>query len=294
MLAKTAQELRAIKSHYFLPVVAVIAPSECHLLVRNAQNPVIGDGDLVGVPAKVIDDRSRSCKGLFGVDHPVLIPADFDPVGMQWVRLSQPCHQLCLENPGNCFNREKKDFAVLRYGNSTPISFHPDTTTGHNAVDMRMQRKVLAPGVQHGDHTAFCLQSGEEELVHCLPHRPEQQVVHRCTVCHEQRVKLIRHSKDHMKIGNREQILFALPDPCFALCVLALRTMTVAAAVVAYADVTACVAPVHMTAQGGSAAATDRTQGFEHIPVWIVLFSVLSAKPFNDLCQLKGRLQPAW
>jgi hypothetical protein len=31
--------------------------------------------------------------------------------------------------------------------------------------------------------------------------------------------------------------------------------------------VTACVAPVHMTAQGGSAAAKDCTQCFKHVPV---------------------------
>ena len=119
------------------------------------------------------------------------------------------------------------------------------------------------------------------------------QVVHYCAVGQEERVKHVGNCKDHVEIRDREQVLFALLNTCFALCILALGTMTVATAIVAYTDVSAGVAPVHMTAQGGGAAATDGAQGSENIPVGLVPFRKLAAKPFNDLSQLKSRLQPA-
>jgi hypothetical protein len=96
-----------------------------------------------------------------------------------------------------------------------------------------------------------------------------------------------------MKIGNREQVLFALLNPGFALGVLALWTMSVTAAIIAYADMTAGVAPVHMTAQGGSTATADGIQRPENIPVGLMLIRKVAAKPFNDLSQLEGRPQPA-
>ena len=88
--------------------------------------------------------------------------------------------------------------------------------------------------------------------------------------------------------------MFTLFNPCFALGVLTLGTMTVAAAVVTYADVSAGVAPVHVTAKGGSTATTDGMQRSENIPVELMLICKVTAKPFNDLCQFKSRPQPFW
>jgi len=94
-----------------------------------------------------------------------------------------------------------------------------------------------------------------------------------------------------MEIGRWEQILFALLDPCFALGILALWAMTVTAAIIAYADMTARIAPVHMTAQGSGTTPADRTQRFEDVAVGLMLFRKLTAKPFYDLCQFKERPQ---
>jgi hypothetical protein len=91
-----------------------------------------------------------------------------------------------------------------------------------------------------------------------------------------------------MKIGYREQILFSLLNPCFALGVLALGTMTVTAAVVAYADMTAGVAPVHMTAQGGGTATADGMQCSENVPVGLILILEATAKPINNLSQFES------
>jgi hypothetical protein len=49
---------------------------------------------------------------------------------------------------------------------------------------------------------------------------------------HEQPVEFIGKRKNHMKVGNRQKIPFAVLDPCFAVGILAFGAMTVTAAVV--------------------------------------------------------------
>jgi hypothetical protein len=50
-----------------------------------------------------------------------------------------------------------------------------------------------------------------------------------------------------MEIRNRKKIPFTVFDPCFALGILAFRTMTVTTGVIADANVPAMVAPVNMS-----------------------------------------------
>jgi hypothetical protein len=51
-----------------------------------------------------------------------------------------------------------------------------------------------------------------------------------------------------MEIRNRKKIPFTVFDPCFALGVLAFRTMTVTTGIIADANVPAMITPVNMTA----------------------------------------------
>ena len=148
--------------------------------------------------------------------------------------------------------------------------------------------------MQHGDHSAFGIQSGEEKLLHGLPYRPEQEVIHCGGVCQKEWIKFIWHGKDHMEIGNRQKILLSVLDPCFTLGILALGAMTVPAAIIAYADMSAGVAPVHMTAQGCGAATANRAQGPENIPVGLIFIRELTAEAFNNLRQFEGRPQTFW
>ena len=90
-----------------------------------------------------------------------------------------------------------------------------------------------------------------------------------------------------MEIGNRQKIPLTIFYPSFAFGILALWAMTVTAAVVAYADVPAGVAPVHVTAKGCGTTISDRIQGSQNVPVGLMFFFKLSAKPFNDLCQFR-------
>jgi hypothetical protein len=127
--------------------------------------------------------------------------------------------------------------------------------------------------------------------VHCLPYYPEKKIIHSGGVTQKKWIEFIRHSKDHMEIWNRKQVLLSVPDPCFALCVLALGAMTVSAAIIAYADMSAGVAPVYMTAHKGGTATADSMQRSENIPVGLMLIHKVASEPFNNLCQFKRRSQ---
>lgn len=294
MLTEPAEELNSVERHGFLTVIPVIAPSEGNSMIVDVKQPMVGDSNLVGVPSEVFNHRGRTGKGFFGIDHPIMLPGCLNAISLLRICLAKPGGELSPENPGKRFNGEEENPSILRYGDTFPLTFPTDAATRNDAMDVGMQREVLSPGMEHRDHTAFSMQTGEEKLVHGILHRTEQKIIHSGGVGQKEWVKFIRHSKDNMEIGNREQILFTLPDPCFALGVLALGAMTVAAAVVAYADMTAGVAPVYMTAQGGGTATADGMKRSENVPVGFIPLRKLSAKPFNDLCQLKSRSQPFW
>lgn len=92
-----------------------------------------------------------------------------------------------------------------------------------------------------------------------------------------------------MEVRNRKQILLAVLNPGFPLCVLAFGTMTIPAAVVADADMAALVAFIDMTAEYGSSAYLYRIQYPEGVCIGIECTVKAAAESFNDLSQFKGR-----
>jgi hypothetical protein len=87
------------------------------------------------------------------------------------------------------------------------------------------------------------------ELRDSLPCAGKEQIVKICRMLKKQTIESIGYCKNNMKVRDRKQILLAVFHPCFTLSVLALGTMTVTARVVTYADVTALIAFINMSAQ---------------------------------------------
>lgn len=80
MLTKPAQKLDSVEGHDLLAIVTVVAPSESYTVVVDGKQPVIRDGDLMGVPAEVFNHGGRTGKRLLGVDHPIRVPCRLDTV----------------------------------------------------------------------------------------------------------------------------------------------------------------------------------------------------------------------
>jgi hypothetical protein len=86
------------------------------------------------------------------------------------------------------------------------------------------------------------------KLCKSVPGAGKKKVVKFNRMMHKKSVELVRDGKYYMKVGNGKKITFTVFDPCFALGVLAFRTMTVTTGVIADANVPAMIAPVNMAA----------------------------------------------
>jgi len=74
MHQETADEFLGGKSHYLDFVeIPVIAPVEGHQTFLKFQDAVVGNGDPMGVAAKVDDDFGRVLKRRLAVSHPVFL-----------------------------------------------------------------------------------------------------------------------------------------------------------------------------------------------------------------------------
>ncbi len=66
------QELvRRDRHHLLLAGLGVVLPSEGDLIVLEADEAMVGDGDAVGVAGEVVEDVFGSTEGRLGVDDPV-------------------------------------------------------------------------------------------------------------------------------------------------------------------------------------------------------------------------------
>ena len=73
MEKKTAQKLLGCDSHQLLfAAVSIIFPAERYLTIGEVDEPMIGDGDAMGVAGQVMKDVLRAAERRLGVHDPVL------------------------------------------------------------------------------------------------------------------------------------------------------------------------------------------------------------------------------
>ena len=72
---EAADELPALQDHRLLAIaVTVVLPFEPDLVVVHRQQPVVGDGDTMGIPPDVVENLRRAGEGLLRVDDPPGFP----------------------------------------------------------------------------------------------------------------------------------------------------------------------------------------------------------------------------
>ena len=72
--AGTGEELFAGESHRaFLTVIGIVLPAEADLGFGERNNPMVRDGDAMGITSQVLQDVVWSAKGWFGIDDPILL-----------------------------------------------------------------------------------------------------------------------------------------------------------------------------------------------------------------------------
>ena len=74
MLQEPSKELYAIEGHRaFLAVIGIILPTEPDLRFGDRDNPMIGDGDAMGITRQVLKNVVWPTKGWFRIDDPIVL-----------------------------------------------------------------------------------------------------------------------------------------------------------------------------------------------------------------------------
>lgn len=73
MQEKAAQELMGGKGHLpFLIAVRIVLPAEAHLVAIETEQPMVADGNAMGVASEVMQDVFRSAEARLRIDDPIL------------------------------------------------------------------------------------------------------------------------------------------------------------------------------------------------------------------------------
>jgi hypothetical protein len=138
-----------------------------------------------------------------------------------------------------------------------------EAAAGHDAMDVRMKLKLLAPRVKHGSDTEcraeLRLSDVEQRASGCA----EQDGVNDRRRMDGQNVELLGDREDSVEVRRWEHLAATGIDPFRSCRTATERTVAVAARVPLRLFVTAGVAAIAMTAESGRAAVRDRAERAE-------------------------------
>ena len=253
MHQEPADELLVGKSHLLAGItILVVTIPEGNGIVRDLQDPGIGDRHTVGVAAKIIDGITKAVEGLFDVGAPVgsieIINETLPVHGMCRIRkgrrqhklagcaiLLQSSHELAAKQLRGRSDRDEEVVPAL-----TQFQIPRESGTGNDAVDMRMEREVLTPCMDHLDDARLSAQiplvagQSQKRLRSSLMEKRVEQFL----VGEEQSVEIMRHGEDDVEILRIEDFRAALIDPEFLQDRLAVWTVPVATGRIVDLDMT--------------------------------------------------------
>ena len=225
-----------------LAPVSIILPPKRDGLVGDGDEPVIGDGDAVGVPGEVVQHVARAAKGRLRIDHPRLAIEGSEPRakgrfgGERRERARKVQVALCkgVTQTGDEF--PAKDLAQYLHGEKEgrtrvdpPRSVWGQSAGGHDTVDMRMMLEALPPGVQ--DHEPA---NGGTQAPRVRGHLQkrgrggaEEQVVHDALIGEREARQRLRHGEDKVHVADRQELLLPRSYPRVAGGGEALRAMAI-------------------------------------------------------------------
>jgi len=188
-------------------LVGVVLVAEGDALAVEAEEPLVGDADAVGVAREVGKHGARPGEGSFGIDHPRPAAHLVEPamecaavpqrrelaVAAECVRREERAQSVAIlgaEHLRQCPHREEPVRGLCR---PAPVGTQP--SGGHDAVEMVVIEQRLAPGVQQGGDARLRLQFPIKEREQRGAGRVEEQLVKRGLILRHQRVERVRSVK---------------------------------------------------------------------------------------------------
>jgi len=244
---------------------AVVLEPKAHPLVVERDEPMVGDGDAVGVAGQVGEDGVGPVEGRFGEDDPGLLETAGNEVLEGRVgHLAKQALTMGIAEPVEVAGPEET--AEDADGKKEPPGTgHPGAPVGseapsrHDAVQVGMMDESLPPGVEHGEEP----DAGPEEagigghIEQGGGGGPEEQIVEDARMGKGEGPELVGQREDHVAVGHGEHIGLALLEPVRLGAALTLGTVPVAARVVGDLAVAAVGAGIDVAAERRGAAAED-------------------------------------
>lgn len=146
MEQKTPDEFRSRERHSLLFVmVTIIPPRKSNAITIKAQDSLIGNGDPMSITTEVFHNTGNVLKRWFAINDPLLLIEG--RIQGESV-LFEKAEEFAAELSGQDLYG-KKEFLFR----ATPTAIMGQSAASNNAVDMRMEHKVLPPGMQNSGNT---------------------------------------------------------------------------------------------------------------------------------------------
>src|SRR5271157_4484880 len=224
-----------------------VSPLEGDIALGEGNQPVVGDGDAVGVGAEIAQHMIRSSEGALGINDPVMaeqyaqpccegprlghgqeVAVELDHASMEGAAKSGD--ELTAEHTAEHFDGKKKG-AV---GGDPASVVGSEAASGDYAVNMRMMLQSLIPGMEHTEKADLGskVPGIAGDLQQSFGAGVKQQVVDQSLVLQCERSKFPRECEDDMDIVGGQQFPFPRLEPAQAGVALAARAMAVAARVI--------------------------------------------------------------
>ena len=246
------------------------------LCFRYGQDPVVGDGNPVGIPSQIFDRIPETVEGFFDVWAPVfLIKAVFERL---------PDAGILQSTAGGRKNKfpllvtgvQKRKIFPLELipeypdrdkelsGGAADPAVRSEPCPGDDAVHVDMVAQFLVPGVEHLDDPGLCPEVFfvGRQFQECLRTAFMEQPVKKLLVTEEQGVEFVRERKYHMEVRGANDFRPALVHPEFFADSLTDGTVPVTAGILVEFHVPAFAAFTDIDTQPAGLAGEDGTGSF--------------------------------
>lgn len=253
--------------------MSVVAVAEGDALTVEENDPGVTDGDAVGVVGEIREHLRGSAEGWLAVHDPVgrggscHEQVESDRVGEhsfgELERSLAPCFSQEPRQQASKAARQhldRKQESGFGRGTPSPV-VNREAAARHDAVDVRVERQCLAPGVKHAQAAGLDLKTGMRNVDERRSGGPEQQVVEDARCVQSENVEHLGHGEDHVEIGNGKKLSASSLEPSLASCGTTSRAGAVPAGVPLNVLVTTPITLLPLPAEGGRPACADRTQG---------------------------------
>jgi hypothetical protein len=250
VLEKAADELLDRQATAVEFAGAGLAVAEGHPTLGEALQPAVGEGHAEEVAGEVVEHRLAGPRRL-GMDDPPLAPG-LGRNERQEAGLAQVGPDLGPEEDGQGPAGQQ---AVPMAREAPGLFVFGEAAGGDEQVDVRVVEQGPGPGVQDaeqagaGAEVAGIGRQGEQGL----GRRPEQEPIEELLVGPGDGPQLGRQGEGHQEVETRQQPGALALEPAVGLVGVTLRTVTVAAGVIAVRLGAAGVALAEVAPEGGGA-----------------------------------------